>query len=232
MIVGGGLIANAFKNKNFDTSLLVFASGVSNSKTLCIEDCVREMDLMKEYLSSNEDDKTFLYFSTYSIDNPFEKDSPYVIHKLSTENYIKNNSNNYLIIRTGNIVGKSKNNSTIFNYIFQKVRNSEQFELWTNAKRNFLDVDHLVMMVNELIKEGRCNEVIYLLNPVDVSVIELLGKIEKFLEKKAIYKPVDKESIVVGIDKTLSGKLFNQLGITDDHYLDNLISKYCIDEKV
>lgn len=232
MIVGGGLIANAFKKQNFDENIIVFASGVSNSKQLTRLDCERELNLLKDCIVNNRDNKTFLYFSTYSIDNPLENESPYVLHKLSAENYIKNNSKKYLIVRTGNVVGKSGNYNTIFNFMFQKIKNSEEFELWIHAKRNLLDVDHLVMMVNELLNNGHCNEIVYLLNPVDIHILDLLKKIELFLQKKAKYVAVDKESAVVGIDKTLSVNLFDKLGISEEGYADRLISKYGEDGKV
>lgn len=232
MIVGGGLIANAFRKQNFDENLIVFASGVSNSKKLTSDDCERELNLLKECISGNSDNKTFLYFSTYSIDNPLEKDSPYVQHKLSAENFIRNNSKKYLVVRTGNVVGKSGNINTVFNFMFQKIKNSEEFDLWIHAKRNLLDVDHLVMMVGELIKDGYSNEIVYLLNPVDIHITDLLKKIESFLHKKAVYKEIDKVSAVVGADKTLSVKLFNRLGISSEGYADKLISKYGDNGKV
>lgn len=232
MIIGNGLIANAFRKQKFDDDLIVFASGVANSKNLTMDDCEREMNLLKDCLNKNSDNKTLLYFSTYSIDNPAEKESPYVLHKLSVENHIKNNTGKYLIVRTGNVVGRSGNYNTIFNFILRKVKISEEFDLWIHAKRNFLDVDHLVLMVHELISDGHCNEVVYLLNPVDVNIVDVLKKIETFLGKKAVYKVVDKESVVVGTDKALSIKLFEKLGISGDGYVDKLISKYGADEKV
>ena len=57
MIVGGGLIANAFKKHAFDENIIVFASGVANSKQLTKEDCERELNLLKECIASNSDNK-------------------------------------------------------------------------------------------------------------------------------------------------------------------------------
>jgi nucleoside-diphosphate-sugar epimerase len=232
MIIGGGLIANAFKNQKLSDSVIVFASGVANSKNLSQSDCEREINLLKEVISKNTTDKIILYFSTFSIDNPAEQLSAYVIHKLNAEKYIQQHCKNYLIIRTGNVVGNSGNLSTIFNFILYKVKYGEEFDLWVKAKRNFLDVDHLAMMAIELIETGYKNKICYLLNPVDIGILELLTKIESFLGKKANCRVIDKESAVQNVDKELSISLFDKLGIAENDYVDSLIGKYGNNEKI
>src|ERR1035437_5731064 len=161
MIIGNGLIANAFKNNNWGNKIVLFASGVSDSKTNDYEGCLREFNLLKATISKNTDNKKLIYFSTYSIDDPQQKTSVYVKHKLEMENYILCNTSNYLIIRTSNIVGPSANKNTIFNFLYQKMYNSESFDLWTGAVRNFIDIDDFVLIINELIKSTKENKLIY-----------------------------------------------------------------------
>jgi nucleoside-diphosphate-sugar epimerase len=232
MIIGNGLIAKAFKNIELNSSYIVFASGVSNSKKLDFSDCQKEFNLLKSTAQNNIEEKTLIYFSTYSINNEQERVSSYVQHKIRMENFIVEKCKSYLIIRTSNIVGKSINNSTVFNFLFHKIKKSILFELWVNAYRNFLDVDDLVLMVNELINVGEENKIVYLVNPFDINVLILVEKIEIFTSKKATYSPKYYESRVLGVDKSLSNALFSRLGIVNQEYIERLLEKYYRNEEI
>jgi len=233
MIIGNGLVANAFKQLDSTDELIVFASGVSNSKILSELDCEREFKLLKSVIADNKENRLLVYFSTYSIDNESEKGSAYVLHKLHLEDYIAKNAPSYLIIRTSNIVGKSGNSSTVFNFLFEKIKSNSAFELWKNAKRNFLDVDHLALMVMELVKAKSYPGVYYLLNPNDIKVLDLVGMIEIFLNKKAIYTAIEHPKETIAENKELSGIFFEKLGIEkENRYIDYLIQKYYSNEKI
>lgn len=233
MIIGNGLVANAFKQLDSADELIVFASGVSNSKILSELDCEREFKLLKSVIADNKENRLLVYFSTYSVDNESEKGSAYVLHKLNIEDFISKNAPSYLIIRTSNIVGKTRNTSTVFNFLFEKIKNNLSFELWINAKRNFLDVDHLALMVMELVKAKSLSGVYYLLNPTDIKVPDLVGMIEKFLNRKAIYTAIEHPNETIAANKELSSILFEKLGINKEHcYVDYLIQKYYSNEKI
>lgn len=233
MIIGNGLVANAFKQIDSDDELIVFASGVSNSKILSELDCEREFKLLKSIIADNKENRLLVYFSTYSIDNESEKGSAYVMHKLHLEDFISKNVPYYLIIRTSNIVGKSGNSSTVFNFLFERIKKGVPFELWQNAKRNFLDVDHLALMVMELVKSKPSSGVYYLLNPNDINVIDLVGIIEVFLDRKAIYNAIEHPNETITANKELSGILFEKLEIDKGkRYIDYLIQKYYSNEKI
>ena len=72
MIVGRGLIAKAFTNNCLD-DVIIFASGVSNSKALDETLFKKEIDLLNSVIAENNDSKKLVYFSSYSIDNAEEK---------------------------------------------------------------------------------------------------------------------------------------------------------------
>ena len=117
MIIGNGLISNAFKEYSNNEDYLIFASGVSNSGEDKDSEFMREFLLIKEYITT---DSKFIYFSTINNGN-----SKYFIHKRNMENYISSNSKNYLIFRLPNVVGNGGNVNNIFNYLNQKVLNNE-----------------------------------------------------------------------------------------------------------
>ena len=146
--------------------------------------------------------------------------------KKKIEEYIKEKTSRYLIIRTGNIVGHSNNSHTIFNFLFSKIKNSESFDLWLNASRNFLDIDHLVLMVNKTLEKGITNETIYLLNPLDIELSDIVMLFEEGLNKKAHYTKILKGNQIY-TDKTFSTLLFKELNISVENYFKQLILKYC-----
>jgi len=102
-----------------------------------------------------------------------------------------------------------------------------------NAKRNFLDVDHLALMVMELVKTKSYSGVYYVLNPKDIKVLDLVGMIEQFLNRKAIYTAIEHPNETIAANKELSSILFEKLGIDKEHgYVDYLIQKYYSNEKI
>ena len=54
MILGNGLIAKVYKGFNFHKNILIFASGVSNSKEFRKKEFARERDLLIENLDKKK----------------------------------------------------------------------------------------------------------------------------------------------------------------------------------
>ncbi len=97
MVIGNGLIANSFcKAYGNDPKVLVFASGVSNSRCTDVKEFQREFQLVKDNSNFNG---LFIYFSTCSIEDPSLRNSQYIKHKNKIELYISQNITNYLKIR-------------------------------------------------------------------------------------------------------------------------------------
>lgn len=75
MIVGNGLIASAFSSYfRDDPNVVVFASGVSNSRECRGEAFQRERQMLMDALRL---EKFMLYFSTCSVNDPELLDTPY-----------------------------------------------------------------------------------------------------------------------------------------------------------
>ena len=88
MIIGKGLIAKAFLEYENDDNIIVFASGVSNSKEISREEFDREKLLLNDYLEKYGKNKHFIYFSTCSIDDTYFERSEYTKHKINMEKII------------------------------------------------------------------------------------------------------------------------------------------------
>ena len=149
MIIGNGLIATAF-NKFGNDSVIIFASGVSNSVNPTVEDCLREETLIKTFTNSK---KQFVYFSSCSIFDTTMKDSIYVNHKIRMEKLIEDLFQNYLIVRLPIVVGKSNNPNTHINSLVTKINNDNELTIFTRASRYLIDVDCVAFWVNKLINK-------------------------------------------------------------------------------
>ena len=136
MIVGKGLIASLFMQENHE-DILIFASGVSNSSETRAEEFLREKNLLERTIANNPD-KLCVYFSTCSIYDSSKNNSPYVLHKLKMEEFVKENASKYLILRVSNAVGKGGNPNLLMNYLIRSVENNETINVHTKATRNLI----------------------------------------------------------------------------------------------
>jgi hypothetical protein len=98
-IIGNGSIASLLNNRE---GVRFFASGVSDSSFDGNVASVGREALMIGVHSglANAYKEMFVYFSTISV---FMQQTPYTKHKLTMETCVRNNCNNYAIIRLGNI---------------------------------------------------------------------------------------------------------------------------------
>lgn len=226
MIIGNGLIANIFINTYLDNeNILIFASGVSNSKETDEKEFNREYNLIKKHIKTK---LLFIYFSTTSIYSSSAEKSKYILHKLRMERYIRENCNKYLIIRAANIMGKRGNKTNLINFLFDSINNEIPFNLWENTYRNILDVEDFREIVSVIIENGNINKTIAVQNITSVRVSSLVIDIENFLKKKAVYvlKPkkdnynLETKHLKKIIPKNIQEKISNK------NYFINILHKY------
>lgn len=187
MVIGNGLMANAFSVYKSNNNMLIFASGVSNSLEENPLEFARELQLLKKS-HKNHPNSTLVYFSTLSIlDNEVHK-RPYVQHKLAMESFIRQNISNYLILRVSNVVGENGNTHTIVNFLVNAVKNETSITIWKYAERNIIDVNDVVFIVTELLKKGEQNKIINIATNYNIPVVEILETIEHYFNKKAKVK--------------------------------------------
>jgi len=224
VLIGNGMLASYFENYLSNNGVLIFASGVSNSSQIDEKEFARERKLLEKNLKDNNG-KLFVYFSSCSIEDSELKDTPYHIHKKNMEQVIKNNSNNYLILRLPNVVGNGGSKSTIINFLINKVRNGQKFELWKNATRNIIDVEDVYKIVSHII-ENRIfnNTTINIAYGQNNKISDILKSIEKIFDKKALYTLVDK-GIDLKIDNEKIKTIMTDLSIAQPT-ITKILKKY------
>lgn len=221
MIIGNGVLAKALQQID-DESLLLFASGVSNSLETKEEEFARELNLLQNTLAKNPGKKLF-YFSTCSISDPAKQGNQYVLHKLNIEKYIQKNQSNYIIFRVGNAVGNGGNPHTLINFLSHNIRNRKEFSLFVNAKRPLIDVDDIAEILNTF-KNDIQNEIINVAYPYQYSLKEIISAIEVQLGIQPVYEEILKGDCY---DITFNHKIIDYFkNVNSDEYLQKVISKY------
>lgn len=227
MVIGSGLIGRAFfRTFLLDRRTVIFASGVSHSKGSNAAEFARERTLLQRSLKANAG-MLFVYFSTCSVYDPTECESPYVKHKLAMEAVVMDLSSNYLIFRVSNVVGHSDNPTTIFNFLVQHIRNESPFDLWKEATRNIIDVQHVVEIVTFCIRaHNGAGQIINIANPFHYKVLDIARKMESYFKKAGNFRLIDAGSSF-RIDTGISDHVAKQIGITfEGDYIGRLLKKY------
>ncbi|WP_343663696.1 hypothetical protein [Chryseobacterium mucoviscidosis] len=221
MIIGNGLIAKSLKNIDTEDHFY-FASGVSNSLETRSSEFEREFSLLKNNITRHKENKLF-YFSTLSVNDLSKQQSPYVLHKLEIENFIKQHCKNYIILRIGNIVGNGGNPNTLFNFLKSQIIQGNHFMLHQKARRLLLDIDDITKFL-----ESNCtnvnNQTINFAYPYYYDLKEIVGAIQNKLQKEANYQESDEGDFYkVDFDESVND-FFKE---TDaENYLKNLADKY------
>jgi nucleoside-diphosphate-sugar epimerase len=226
MVIGNGLVAKRFESYSRNNDFLVFASGVSNSKTKNPEAYNREINLLKDSIQIHKN-KSLIYFSTCSVYDPQEKESAYVHHKLNIEDFIQTHARQYNIFRISNLAGTSSNPNTLLNFFFSHVKNGVNFDLWANACRNIIDVDHAYLIIDHILKHKLFpNQVINIANPENHPVKKIIATIETFLNIRSNYIEIDKGTCFE-IDTSPIQHIIQELRIRfSPEYLRDLLNKY------
>lgn len=225
MIVGRGMIANAFNTYKESENVVIFASGVSNSQLNDKSAFDREKKLLKNTIQSYPK-CTFVYFGTCSVDDPELCESPYVMHKKEMEKLIKKSCESYFIFRLSQVVGNGSS-PTLINFIVDKLESEELFHIWKNSTRNLIDIDDVFKIADYLIQNNLYkNEIINIATPLSLSIFEIVEIMEKLINKKGSYKIEDKGGSY-SIDISKITPLLNKINICfNEDYPSSIIKKY------
>lgn len=225
MIIGNGLLAQAcaphFHQRD---DVLVFASGVSNSRETRAEEYAREQAMLEQALTLN---LFTVYFSSCSVHDAELAHTPYVQHKRAMEALLTTRSRQMAIIRLPQVVGSTPNPYTLTNYLNEQIRSGQSFQLWLRAWRNLIDVDDVATIVAQLIDHHWADGVITnVACPFSVPVPELVATFEQVLGKPAHYTEVDAGDHYQ-LDVELSMAAARAIGLEfGSDYIINLIRKY------
>ena len=216
MIIGNGLMANIFKLID-SNSLLIFASGVSNSMEDNDKEYKREFDLIK--LNSNTN-KKFIYFSTIDINN----DRKYFLHKKQIEEFISNNFQNYLIFRLPNIIGNGGNKNNIFNYFIKNITENNLIKV-QDVYKSLIDIDDILNICQYCMESNNC--IINIASIEQIKVIDIINILSEELNIKPTIEEIKTNNIYTTIkNSSVVEDSFIYLNIIKENYTKNIIKKY------
>lgn len=220
------MVARSFQHYRDRADVVIFASGVSNSKTSTAADFLREQELLTAILEQQAG-RDLVYFSTTSIGDPDLQDTAYVRHKLHMESVIAARAARYNIFRVSNLAGVSPNPHTVLNYFFYHIVHKQPFELWKNSERNIIDIDDVVRTVDLILQQGLFNnEIVNIANTGNYTVPYIVACMEECLQVKGIYTEKEKGGHFT-IDTSAVQPVFQELGIHFNvDYLPALLQKY------
>lgn len=226
MIIGDGLIANAFDKYRYNNDILIFASGVSNSMENNENEFDREYKLLEDAISIPS---KLVYFSTCSIVDGSKK-SPYILHKINMEKLITENSNDYIIFRLPIVVGNTNNKNTFFNNIKSKIINKEILNI-NITYRYLIDILDLSTYLPDFIENDK-NLTINVCFNNKMTVIDIINIMTDELKI-----PIKVKYINSIINKDIDNSYFmsKMVKIVGDEYLPQynkvLIKKYINNDK-
>ena len=228
MVIGNGLIAQAFHQYINNDNVLILASGVSSSKSCTEFDCNREEKLVKEALGNCDEQTLCVYFSSCGIANPSLKNETYYVHKQRMESVIQKHSNKSVIFRLPYVVGSIGNPNTLFHYFVHKIKSKEKFDLWSGVRRNIIDIDDIVSITSYIIQNVFFeNEIVNIANLKNNTIDEIVQEISNYLKIDAKYS-VTECNDNYNVDATKIEAIVRDIGLDfGDNYLKGIVKKYC-----
>lgn len=226
MIIGNGMVAQSFSQFLTREDVVIFASGVSNSKSEIESEFKKEEELLCNSIQSIQKNR-LVYFSTFNLYDPNEFHSAYCLHKLNMENIISERVDNYNIFRLGHVAGKNAKQYTILNYLFNAIKSETEFDIWENAARNIIDIEDISKICSYIIENNLfINQITNICNSQNTSILEIVRILEEILGKKGKFNILEKG----GSPKVDNSKIQNiaiDLGINfNESYAQTVITKY------
>ncbi len=224
MIIGNGLLASSFvKNGLNHNNLIIFCSGVSDSKETDDNNFNREKELLLKTINENKHLK-IIYFSSILA---YTSNTKYYKHKIEIEKLIKNESNNYIIFRVPQIIGNKGNKNNLFNFFKESILNDGEITIFENTIRALLDIEDLVKIVEYCKDKVNC-KIVNISYIEKINVLNLVTLMSKHLNKTPkINTIINKNEGDWTINNSrIINKCINSLGIQTNGYTNNIIKKY------
>lgn len=189
MVVGNGFIASAFSRFKDSDDVVIFASGVSNSRETIPDAFLREETLLRPFLSQ---ERLLVYFSTTSVFDKSLQGSKYVEHKLKMEELVRSSVGGHIIFRLPIMVGYSPNPNTLINFLIDKVVNCKPFVAHSKACRYLMSISDIEQFVPAFIHKANFrNKTHNIYTSGQVNVLDIIKELEIFSGKTAQFSTVD-----------------------------------------
>ena len=223
MVIGNGMMAKVFNDHyKDDDSIVIFASGVSNSNEVSETQYVREKTLIEKCLIEHPD-KKLIYFS--SVIHLSGMKTRYLDHKREIESLLQQRSNNYLVIRLPQIVGHGGNKNNIVNYFDNCIKNDVVINVQIDTIRSIIDVDDVFRIVKECIDREH-NKVLNLSYIEQIYVDKLVEILYSINNKpgKLTYQP--KGHSITTQNSSVINEIIKELSIDGSNYTQKVLTKY------
>jgi nucleoside-diphosphate-sugar epimerase len=225
VIVGRGLLAQAFGSVFAENDeWVIFASGVSNSGESNSAEFLREETLLRS--SGEKSDGALVYFSSCGLIDGDTADTPYMSHKRRMESLVLSMPRS-IVLRLPQVVGYTRNQHTLINYLRDRIVSGERFTVWQNAERNIIDIDDVVAIAGELLRHPNADSRVI---NIAVERSSLMTDIVKILEdvigKRGNYT-LEPKGAPLRLNTTLTSGAARRLGLDlGQGYLERVITKY------
>lgn len=221
MIIGNGLLASSFNEIELEKNVLIFASGVSNSKEQDHSKYEKELNLLKTTIKKFPE-KKIVYFSSCSVFS--KKNTKYINHKKSIEKYFEDEIQNFLILRLPIVVGKTNNKNQLIKYFYNALIENIPIKINTNVYRYLIDAEDLMHILNIFKYDNK--KIINIAHNNPINVIDIVRFLEKLKNKKFIkIENYEDNEDVYDIDNSYFLEKSKGLNLFNIHPHD-IISKY------
>ena len=222
MVVGNGSIAKVFMNDyQDDDSVVIFASGVSNSNENNESEFSREHMLLSKILVSYPNLKLVYFSSIYST----LVNNPYYNHKLEMENFINENFKNFIIIRLPQVISTNGNKNNLINYFVESLKNNKIVSIQKNVNRAIVDIQDVKNITKKIILNEN-NKILNFSHIEYVDVLDLFLSISNILNIKPKYNLIDPVFEIPKIDNSLEITNIIKQKIEKTNYTNKILKKY------
>jgi UDP-2-acetamido-2,6-beta-L-arabino-hexul-4-ose reductase len=224
MVIGNGLIGTGFLNSKINhDNLIIFASGVSNSKETDVNRYAKEKELLLKTIKENKNLK-FIYFSSILTGI---MENTYYSHKLELEKIIIDNCENYLIFRVPQIIGFNGNKNNLLNSFIESIKTGSEIKICKDTYRALIDIKDLVSVVDYCVDKIN-NQIIKFSSIQKISVDKLVSDISKLINKKAKTKTIicTCDNNWFDSNSQIISDAISFLKLNDYDYTNKIIKKY------
>lgn len=211
MIVGRGLLAQAFARRGDDARLLVFASGVSNSGERDPAAFARERDALDAAIAQVPDAR-LVYFGSCGVASA-EAETPYMAHKRAMEARVAERDG-ALVVRLPQVVGVTPNPHTLTNFLRDRILRDETFVVWSRAERNIVDVDDVAAITTALLREPAWTggRVIPIAAERSTPMPDIVAVFERVLGRRARYT-IEDRGAPFPLDTQVAARVARDIGV-------------------
>jgi nucleoside-diphosphate-sugar epimerase len=226
MIVGSGLLAKGFLRSFGDrTDVCMFASGVSDSRSVDADSFERERNALESALEAHRLVQRFVYFGTCSVYEVGDAATPYKTHKLAMEKKVLSHEGG-IVFRLPQIAGRSQNQATLLNHLSTHILLGKSISVWRYAERNIIDIEDIVRIASVFIDQGVDSGIYNIANSSNIGMEDLVDILSNILSTQPILTLLDKGGpCPINVDPMLD--LLADAGVEfGGDYLYRILSKY------